>query len=65
MSKPINNDLMDLLPKIQNLRPKVIILLKGIVDKHAPAKSRVIVVQADAPWYTSELVKEKRLWRKL
>ena len=36
-----------------------------IVDKHAPEKSRVIVARADAPWYTSELVKEKRLRRKL
>ena len=40
-------------------------VLKDIVDKHAPEKSRVIVVRADAPWYTSELVKEKRLRRKL
>ena len=39
-------------------------VLKDIVDKHAPEKSRVIVVRADAPWYTSELVKEKRLRRK-
>ena len=39
--------------------------LKDIVDKHAPEKSRVIVVLADAPWYTSELVKEKRLRREL
>ena len=36
-------------------------VLKDIVDKHAPEKSRVIV----ALWYTSELVKEKRLRRKL
>ena len=40
-------------------------LLKDIVDKHAPEKSHVIVVRADAPWYTSELVKGKRLRRKL
>ena len=40
-------------------------LLKYIVDKHAPEKSHVIVVLADAPWYTSGLVKEKKLWRKL
>ena len=40
-------------------------VLKDIVDKHAPEKSRVIVVRADGPWYTSELVKEKRLRRKL
>ena len=40
-------------------------VLKDIVDKHAPEKSRVIVVRADAPWYTFELVKEKRLRRKL
>ena len=40
-------------------------VLKDIVDKHAPEKSRVIVVRADAPWCTSELVKEKRLRRKL
>ena len=40
-------------------------VLKDIVDKIAPEKSRVIVVRADAPWYTSELVKEKRLRRKL
>ena len=40
-------------------------VLKDIVDKHAPEKSRVIVVRADAPLYTSELVKEKRLQRKL
>ena len=40
-------------------------VLKDIVDKHAPEKSRVIVVRANAPWYTSELVKEKRLRRKL
>ena len=40
-------------------------VLKDIDDKHAPEKSRVIVVRADAPWYTSELVKEKRLRRKL
>ena len=40
-------------------------LLKDIVDKHAPDKSRVKVVRADTPWYTSELVKENRLWRKL
>ena len=30
--------------------------LNDITDKHAPEKSRVIVVRADAPWYTSELV---------
>ena len=30
-----------------------------------PRTSHVIVVQADAPWYTSELAKEKRLRRKL
>ena len=40
-------------------------VLKDIVDKHVPEKSRVIVVRVDAPWYTSELVKEKRLRRKL
>ena len=40
-------------------------VLTDIVDKHAPEKSRVIIVRADAPWYTSELVKEKRLRRKL
>ena len=40
-------------------------VLKDIIDKHAPEKSRVIVVPADAPWYVSELVKEKRLRRKL
>ena len=40
-------------------------VLKDIVDKHAPEKSCVIVVRSDAPWYTSELVKEKRLRRKL
>ena len=35
-------------------------VLKDIVDVHAPEKSRVIVVRADAPWYTPEVVKEKR-----
>ena len=36
-------------------------VLAYIVDKHAPEKSCVIVVRVDAPWYTSELLKEKRL----
>ena len=40
-------------------------VLKDIVDKYAPEKLRVIVVRADAQWYTSEFVKEKRLRRKL
>ena len=40
-------------------------MLKDIVDKHAPEKSRVGAVRAEAPWYTSELVKEQRLRRKL
>ena len=40
-------------------------VLNDIVERHAPEKSRVIVVRADVPWYTSELVKEKRLRRKL
>ena len=39
-------------------------VLKDSVDIHAHEKSRVIV-RADAPWYTPELVKEKRLRRKL
>ena len=38
-------------------------VLKDIADKHATEKSRVIVVRADGPWYTSERVKEKRLRR--
>ena len=40
-------------------------VLKDVVDKHAPEKSHVVVVRADAPWYTSEHVTEKRLRRKL
>ena len=36
-------------------------VLKDIVDKHAPEKSRVIVVRADAPWYTSELEAAKEI----
>ena len=56
----MQNHLMDLLPKIQNLRRKFNnSVLKDIVDKHAPEKSRLIVVRADAPWYTSERLKEK------
>ena len=39
--------------------------VKNTVDKHTPEQSRVMVVWADAPWYTSELMKEKRLQRKL
>ena len=40
-------------------------VLKDIVDIHAPKKPRVIVVRVDAPWYTSELVTEKKPRRKL
>ena len=34
-------------------------VLKDIVDKHAPEKSRVIVVRADAPWYNLNLWKKR------
>ena len=40
-------------------------ILQGIVENHAPLKSREVTIRADAPWYNSELTKEKQLRRKL
>ena len=40
-------------------------ILQDIVECHAPMKSREVTVRADAPWYTSELTKEKQVRRKL
>ena len=37
---------------------------RGIVDKHAPKKSREVTVRADKPWFTAELSEHKRLRRK-
>ena len=38
--------------------------LKDITDKHAPEKTKEVIIRPDSPWYNSTLAKEKRLRRK-
>ena len=39
-------------------------VLRSILDAHAPSRQRTIIVRPKAPWYTSEIVTQKKLRRK-
>ena len=40
-------------------------VLRQLLDQHAPKKKRQVTVRPSAPWYTSDVVAEKRKRRRL
>ena len=40
-------------------------VLRQLLDQHAPKKKRLVTVRPSAPWYTSDVVAEKRKRRRL
>ena len=38
--------------------------LRGVLDKHAPEKEKVVVLRPHAPWYTEQAKQAKRERRK-
>ena len=39
--------------------------LRKVVESHAPMKTRLVTLRPSAPWYSEEIVAEKRIRRQL
>ena len=39
--------------------------ITAVVDRHAPLKTKEVIIKPDCPWYSTDLEKEKRILRRL